>query len=69
MVPLEPGQIKGVADDPVALDVVVDDSEESGPVYDEDAIVEVVPPIPWLIVFVLARGATEDRLVEYNTLG
>ena len=53
----------------VELEAAVDDPEESGPVYEEDEIVDVVPPIPKLMVLVLAEGATDDRLVEYDELG
>jgi hypothetical protein len=60
--------MKGVAD-AVELDVLVDEIEESGPVYAEDESVVVVAPMPSLIVFVLDDGRTDDKLVEYDELG
>lgn len=40
------------------------------PVYaGADEIVEVVAPIPNGIVFVLAAGATDERLVVYDEVG
>ena len=60
--------MKGIAD-VVELDDVFDDVDDSGPVYAEDEIVLVVPPMPRLMLFVLAEGEVEDKLVEYEELG
>lgn len=48
----------------VDFDDLVELVEDRGPVYDDDEIVLVVPPIPILIVFVLDEGRTDERLVE-----
>ena len=51
------------------LDELEELEPEIGPVYEDDRIVEVVPPMPRLIVFVLACGCVGERLVEYDELG
>lgn len=56
--------MNGVAEDEEA-DIVEDEADDRGPVYADGEIVLVVPPIPWLIVFVLEmEGLTVERLVE-----
>ena len=54
--------MSGVSD-AIELDVVVE-AEDSGPVYAEDDKLVVLAPIPMGIVFVLADGETDERLVE-----
>jgi len=61
---LYPGQMAGVAEEPA---LVVTD--ETGPVYADDAIPVVVAPIPFLTVSVAADADTEERLVLYEALG
>lgn len=63
------GQMNGVAVD-VEVDMVLEvETDESGPVYADDESVDVVAPMPILIVFVLEEGITDERLVEYVELG
>jgi hypothetical protein len=54
--------MNGVAEDEDA-DEVVEEADDSGPVYADDEIVLVVAPMPRLIVFVLAEGVADERLV------
>ena len=60
--PFESGHMNGVAEDEGAEEEV-EEADDSGPVYADDVSVLVVPPIPWLMVLVLAEGVADERLV------